>query len=307
MKEKKMNPKAVKLVLAVFLFSSWATVGHCAEALKKTVAVFEFQNDSGYSSMGNLGEDFSTQLSDALVQSGKFIVLTRKDLDVVMAEQDLAQSDRFAKSNAAQVGKIVPAQILVKGQITEFEENTSGGGQGLSVAGVSLGMKKSSAHIAIVIQLVDSTTGEILESKRVEGDAKAGGLSVGYSGAFDLNSSSFKKTPLGKAAQITIDQAVDFVAKKLASVPWKGKVVTVKDTLVFVNSGKNSGVAVGDAFVVYKEGEALIDPDTGMDLGSEATKVADIKVTDVQEKFSKAEVTGGKIEDVAKGDIVQAE
>jgi curli biogenesis system outer membrane secretion channel CsgG len=300
-----MRNKMPVFLMALALSWGWTTAGFCAGALKKTVAVFDFKNDSGYSSIGSLGQDFSTQLSDALVQSGKFIVLTRKDLDVVMAEQDLAASDRMAKANAAKTGKIVPAQILIKGQITEFQENTSGGGQGLSIKGVSLGMKKSSAHMAVIIQLVDSTTGEIIESKRVEGDASSGGLSVGYSGAIDVNSSSFKKTPLGKAVQITIDQAVDYLARKLSLLPWEGKVVTVKDALVFVNSGKTAGIQVGDAFAIYREGEALIDPDTGMNLGSEKTKIADIKITDVQEKFSKAQVTDGKIEDIVAGNIVQ--
>ncbi len=300
-----MKTRVLTCVLALAFSTGSATAGFCASALKKTVAVFEFKNDSGYSSIANLGRDFSTQLSDALVQSGKFVVLTRKDLDVVMAEQDLAASDRMAKSNTAKVGKIVPAQILIKGQITEFEENTSGGGQGLSIKGISLGMKKSSAHMAVIIQLIDSTTGEILESKRVEGDASGGGLSIGYSGVVDVNSSSFKKTSLGKAVQVTIDQAVNYLAKKLSALPWQGKVVAVKDGLVYVNSGETTGVRVGDAFAIYKEGEALVDPDTGMNLGSEKTKVADVKVNDVQEKFSKAQVTGGKIEGIAKGDIVQ--
>ena len=300
-----MQKKFLTLLAVVGLTLSWTTSGFCTSALKKTVAVFDFKNDSGWSSVATLGQDFSTQLSDALVQSGKFIVLTRKDLDVVMAEQDLAASDRMAKSNTAQVGKIVPAQILIKGQITEFEENTGGGGQGISIKGISLGMKKSSAHMAVIIQLIDSTTGEILESKRVEGEAKGGGLSVGYSGAIDVNSSSFKSTPLGKAIQVTIDQAVDYLAKKLSSIPWKGKVVTVKDGLVFVNSGVTAGVSVGDTFSIYKEGEAMVDPDTGMNLGSEKTKIAEVKVNDVQEKFSKAAVTSGKAEDVGKGDIVE--
>lgn len=300
-----MRSKALTFLMALALSLGWTTSGFCAGALKKTVAVFDFKNDSGYSSIISLGQDFTTQLSDALVQSGKFIVLTRTDLDVVMGEQDLAASDRMAKSNTAQIGKIVPAQILIKGQITEFEENTGGGGQGISIKGVSLGMKKSSAHMAVIIQLIDSTTGEILESKRVEGEASGGGLSIGYSGAVDVNSSSFKKTPLGKAIQITIDQAVDYLATKLSSLPWQGKVVTVKDGLVFVNSGTTAGVQAGDLFAIYQEGEALIDPDTGMNLGSEKTKIADIKISDVQEKFSKAQITNGKIEDIAKGNIVQ--
>ncbi|MCR4336809.1 MAG: hypothetical protein NUV91_03285 [Candidatus Omnitrophica bacterium] len=300
-----MRNKVAIFFMAVGISLGLATTGFCANALKKTVAVFEFENDSGWSSIANLGYDFTTQLSDALVQSGKFIVLTRKDLDVVMAEQDLAASDRMAKSNTAQIGKVVPAQILIKGRITEFQEDTSGGGQGISIKGVSLGMKKSSAHMAVIIQLIDSTTGEIIESKRVDGEASGGGLSVGYSGVVDVNSSSFKKTPLGKAVQITIDQAVAYLSQKLSSMPWQGKVVTVKDGLVFVNSGTTAGVQSGNTFAIYKEGEALIDPDTGINLGSEKTKVADIRVTDVQEKFSKAQVTSGKLEEISKGDIVQ--
>ena len=126
-----------KVIIALVLVLSFVVAGNCyaAKALKKTVAVFDFKNDSGYSAKANLGKDFSMQLSDALIQSGKFIVLSRKDLDVVMAEQDLSKSSRFAKTNSAKTGKIVPAQILIKGQITEFQENTSGGGQGLNIKG----------------------------------------------------------------------------------------------------------------------------------------------------------------------------
>ena len=263
------------------------------ENLKKTVAVFDFENDSGFGGAVRLGNDFTVQLTDALVQSGKFNVLTRQDLDVVFAEQDLAASGRMAKSTTAQTGKAIPAQILIKGQITEFEENTSGGGQGFSISGVSLGTKKSSASMAVIIQLIDSTTGQVIDSKRVEGEARSGGLSIGYSGSFDLSSSNFKKTPLGEAVQMAIDRGVEYIADKLSQVPWKGKVVTFKDGIVFINAGENTNVKVGDTFQVLREGESLVDPDTGMDLGSEATRLGRIKVIDVQPKFSKAQVEGG--------------
>lgn len=272
--------------------------------LKKTVAVFDFENDSGYRGEVRLGDDFTVQLTDALVQSGEFNVLTRQDLDVVFAEQDLAASGRMAKSTTAQKGKAIPAQVLIKGKITEFEENTSGGGQGFSISGVSLGTKKSTASMAVIIQLIDSTTGEVIESKRVEGEARSGGLSIGYSGSFDLSSSNFKSTPLGKAVQMTIDRAVEFIAQGLSDIPWKAKVVTFKDGLVFVNAGENANLEVGNIFRILREGEALIDPDTGIDLGSETTKVADIRIVDVQPKFSKAEVIGSGV-DVKAGDLVR--
>jgi len=294
------------LLFAVLILSlSLVPDVHAAKPLKKTIAVFDFQNDSGYSSIANIGQDLSIQLSDALVQSGKFVVLSRKDLDVVFAEQDLAASDRMAKSNTAQKGKAIPAQILIKGQITEFQENTSGGGQGISIQGFSIGGKKSSAHVAVIIQLIDSTTGEIIDSQRVEGEANSGGLSVGYSGSFGINSSSFQKTPLGKAVQMAIDRAVKYVSDRMADIPWQGKVVTVNDGLVFVNAGSNADMTLGKTLSVWKEGEALIDPDTGMNLGSDAEKVASIEITNVQEKFSKAKVTSGDLASISKGDLVK--
>jgi len=291
-------------IVGLVLFLSFITSNPAfAAGLKKTVAVFEFENDSGYHAWVNMGHDFSDQLSDSLVQSGDFIVLSRKDLDVVLAEQDLAASDRFAKSNTAQIGKVVPAQILVKGKIASFEENTSSGGQGLSIKGISLGTKSSSTSIGVIVQLIDSTTGQILDSKRVDGEAKAGGLSIGYSGAFDINSSDFKKTPVGKATQMAIDRAGDYISKKMQDIPWQGKVVTVKDGLVFVNAGESTGVKVGDSFSVYKEGEALVDPDTGINLGSDRSKITDITITEVQEKFAKAQASGD-ISTISKGDLI---
>ncbi len=288
---------------AVFLFAN-IQPSLATAALKKTVAVFDFKNDSGYNSLGNLGQDFSTQLSDALVKSGKFVVLTRKDLDAVFAEQDLAASGRMAKSTAAQKGKTIPAQILVKGRITEFEENTSGGGQGLSVEGFTIGTKKSSAHVAVIVQLIDSTTGQIIDSERVEGEARSGGFSFGYSGSFSINTSNFKKTPLGKAVQMAIDRAVKYISDKMADIPWQAKVVMVKDNKVYINAGENANIKGGTVFSVYHQGEALVDPETGMELGREKQKIADIKVVEVQEKFSKADILGTPKIPIERGDLV---
>ncbi|MCF7870090.1 MAG: hypothetical protein K9L84_04990 [Candidatus Omnitrophica bacterium] len=271
---------------------------------KKTVAVVGFENASGLRSYINLGDDFTTQLTDALIQSGKFTVLSRTELAKVFGEQDLAASGRMAKSLTAKKGKAIPAQILVTGKITEFQKGTEGGSQGLSIAGVSIGGSKSTAHIATIIQIIDSTTGEVLDSKRVEGKAEAGGFSIGYSGSFSIGTSSFKKTPLGKATQIAIDRAVDYIARELSGMPWKGRVVTVKDGLVYINSGSNAGIDSGMTFAVWRKGESLTDPETGIELGSENKKIADIQVTEVYPKYSKAKVVMGDTSAIQRSDLV---
>ncbi len=257
---------------------------------RKTIAVTRFQNNSGIVSYLTMGDDFAAQLTDALKQSGRFIVLSRQDLGAVLAEQDLVKGGRVAKSLTAQTGKVIPAQILVTGSITEFQENTSGGAQGLSISGVNIGMSKSNAHIAVIIQIIDSTTGEILDSQRIEGLADSSGFGVGYSGSFSIGSSSFQKTPLGKATQIAIDRAVEYISQRAANYRWQGRVVTVKDGLVYINAGSDAGIVPGKTFTVYKKGESLVDPETGIELGSEKTKIADILVSEVEPKFSKAKI-----------------
>ncbi|MDD4955407.1 MAG: CsgG/HfaB family protein [Candidatus Omnitrophica bacterium] len=300
--------KFISLLAFLLLFSLTASAQNQPNFIrvsgpKKTIAVARFENTSGINSYLTLGDDFSAQLSDALIQSGMFTVLSRKDLGAVLTEQDLAQSGRMAKSLSAQKGKVIPAQILITGNITEFEENTKGGDQGLSIHGVSIGMGKSDAHIAVIVQIIDSTTGEILDSQRVEGLADAAGFSVGYSGSFSVGSSSFKKTPLGKATQIAIDRAVEYISQRLSRIPWQGRVVSVKDGLVYLNAGLDAGVVAGETFIVCRKGETLIDPETGAELGSEKTKIGDIVVSEVQAKFSKAKILSSTAP-IAPSDIV---
>jgi len=270
---------------------------------KKTIAVVGFENASGIAGFVNLGDDFTTQLTDALMQTEKFTILSRTELDKVFIEQDLAASGRMAKSMSTSKGKAIPAQILVTGKITEFQEDSDGGNQGLTIHGVSLGGSKSNAHIGVIIQIIDSTTGEVLDSRRVEGKATSSGFSIGYSGSFNIGTSSFKSTPLGKATQIAIDKAVIYISDKIAAFPWKGRVVTVKGNLVYINAGADAGIVTGSTFAVYRQGESLVDPETGIDLGSERTKIGDISVVEVQPKYSKATVSNSS-QEIVTADLV---
>jgi curli biogenesis system outer membrane secretion channel CsgG len=302
----------LKVIKSLFILAIFCLVINTVEAKpastsfsgpKKTIAVARFNNTSGINSYINLGDDFSAQLTDALLQSGKFIVVSRQDLGAVLTEQDLADSGRLAKSLTASKGKIIPAQILVTGNITEFEQNTGGGAQGLNIHGVTIGGAKSDAHVAVIVQIIDSTTGEILDSQRVEGLADASAFTIGYSGSWSLGSSSFKKTPLGKATQIAIDRSVVYISDRLARLPWQGRVVTVKEGLVYVNAGSNAGIKSGMNFVVYRKGESLVDPETGAELGAEKKKVADIVIFEIEPKFSKAKILS-KTDEIKPSDLV---
>jgi curli biogenesis system outer membrane secretion channel CsgG len=261
---------------------------------KKVIAVSRFEQRAQYRHYGKMGTGMADQLADALVNSNNFVVVERQTLSDVLGEQNLANSGRAAKSKSAQIGKIVPAQILIKGTVTEFEEKSGGSGSGFNFGGIQLGSDAAEAHVAVILRIIDSSTGQVLASERVEGKAKSGGTTFGLSkGGFGFKSSGFKKTPLGKAVQIVIDRAVVKITQKLDPIPFEGKVIKMSGGTVFTNMGKRNGLNQGDTFTVFSPGEEMIDPDTGENLGSDRTEVGKITITSVKDKFSKASIESG--------------
>ena len=292
------------LTLAALLLAGAAQ----AATLKKIVAVSRFENKTSWKGQVSLDDGMADQLTDALMQSGQFVVMERQTLGDVTAEQDLANSGRAQKSQSAQTGKLVNAQILVKGVVTEFEENSAGSQNGIGFGGFKVGNNRAEAHVGLIIRLIDSTTGEVLYSQRVEGKATSGGVAFGMNtGGVQFGTAAFSKTPLGKAMQETIDNAVNVIATKLKTVPFEARIIKVNnDTDLLISGGAKTGIAEGDAFTIYSVGENLVDPTTGEQLGSELEKKGTVKVTKVEEKYAKAH-SDGSLKGIKAGDIVKAQ
>lgn len=298
--------KRFKIFLWLILFLGITLdSGFCAQ-LKKTIAVSRFENSTDTAGQAAIGTGMADQLADALIQSGNFVVIERQTLEDIINEQDIAASGRAAVSQTAQTGKLIPVQILIKGAVSEFEAETQKGGTGISISGISLGSNKATAHVAVILRIIDSTSGQVLDSVRVEGEAKAKGMKIGIAqGGVDFGTESFKKTPLGKATQIAIDKAVVEISSRLDKIPFEGRIVKVEEGTIYTNMGTRNGVAQGNVFSVLAEGEALTDPVTGEKLGAEKAKAGEIKITSVEEKFSRAAAQlGGNFE---RGMILKAE
>ena len=179
--------------------------------------------------------------------------------------------------------------------MTEVEDKQSGGEGGISFRGLRVGGGKSEAQVTVIVKLIDTTSGEIVAKERIVGKAGNTSLKVGVDVAgVSTDLGGFKKTPLGQAAQDCINQAVEFIAKKMEEFPFEGSVIKVSDSGVIVNRGEEFGVEAGQALQMSTEGETLTDPDTGAILGKEPGKaIGKLKVTRVDKKFSTCQVTEG--------------
>lgn len=270
--------------------------------LRYSITVHKFKNEAGWHGQWDLGDGFTTIMTDVLNESGKFIVLGDTEMrTAALNEQDFVATGRTAGGKKApKMGRMTPAQLLVRGSITHVQE-TAGGEGGFGFRGISIGGSRAKAEVNITMYLVDSETGQVVASKKVVGKSGKGGLGIGYHGSAlggltgDL--SGFKKDNVGKACENAVAQGVKFLIKQLDDITWEGTVVLVKGDKVIINRGTREGVEVGAKFKVGKV-EELVDPDTGEVLDSDMTTIAELEATKVKEKiaYCKAVIGGDAVQ-----------
>lgn len=289
---------------AVALICLPLTLFGAAGNLRYTITVSKFENEANWRGRWSLGEGFETLMTDRLKATDQFIVLGTAEMrNAAMNEQDFADSARAAGGKKApKIGRMTPAQLLVRGSITHVQE-TAGGSGGVGFKGVRVGGSGGKAEINMTIYLVNSETGQVAASKSVTGKSYKRGLNLGYYGSklggLTGGLGGFLDDNVGKACADAVDQCVGFLTEQLAEIPWEGTVVLASPDKVVINRGTREGVAVGMKFVAGGV-EEIVDPDTGEVLDSEMTKVATLEVTEVKEKVATCKALSGG-DKVAKG------
>jgi curli biogenesis system outer membrane secretion channel CsgG len=165
-------------------------------------------------------------LTTALVQSNRYRVLERQNIDSLKSEMALTGSG-YTDTSGVKKGGVKGADLLVMGAVTGWEPGSSGGGGGLGGGGmlgtasalfgaVKGAYKKSS--MAMDIRIVDTHTSEVLTATRVEGVAKdvsLGGALAGFGGSGGMGGAlgGYAKTPMEKAIRTCLYNATKFIAE----------------------------------------------------------------------------------------------
>ncbi len=277
------------------------------DGLKKRLAVVRMENkvrtpipDASW----NIGDGLTEMLISELFKTSRFIMVERSALADVVKEQELGQTGLVRKETAAKVGEVLGAQLLVAGAVTEFEAKSGGGGGGVGFSGLNLAMKTSSAHVGVDIRLVDASTGQILKSYNANASAQETGFGFGATvKGVSFGSDAFMKTPLGEATREAIFKAVMFIVGEMERVPWSGRVVQVKEGSVYVNAGANVNLRPGMRLAAFCKGEDLVDPATGLILGSKDDFAGMVTLMQIEEKFSVGMFVGNGA--LKRGDILK--
>ena len=247
---------------AVLVFLAAAPVFAQDKTIKRKVAIGRFTNETQYGKgifYDKENDPMRKQaldiLSSKLAQSGKFILLEREDLDVLVAE---------AGANMNKIG----ADYIILGSITEFGRKNEGHDQVFSST------KTQTVEAGVSIRLVDAATGLIIYSDEAKGYAETTTkqtLGIGGTAGFDATLSD-------KAISAALSQLVENIINKCMDKPWRSYLLAEDGGSYIIGGGASQGLAVGDKFNVYKKGRKVKNPQTGMEIELPGTLIGVVTV-----------------------------
>lgn len=169
-------------------------------------------------------------------------------------------------------------------------------------AGGARRAQTAEGEVGLRMRLVDAADALLLANRfeAVVKQPRPAFAGPGTVGGLDAN---VWRTSIGQAMLAAVNQGTFEIVKAAGPLSPSGRVVKAEGSRVWVNLGTGI-LSVGDTLLVTAEGEALVDPETGLDLGGSATEVARLTVIQTEARFSIAEVlsaTGTP----ARGDIVE--
>jgi curli biogenesis system outer membrane secretion channel CsgG len=278
---------------------------------KRTIAVGTIDALGAYAgaaSSWNVGGSIAAMFVTALRESDRVTVVERAALSQIVTEQELATSGVSAGTAAPTPGRVVPAQFLLVGAVSEF--NPGEGGTGVSAGGIGgiglgLALNRNTGSVALDMRLVNTRTGEIAHTFSVKRQVST--TNVGVTGTYQgisLGGNQFWSTPLGEATRLAVTDAVIEIARGLSRQPWQGQVVEYDGRALIVNAGAEAGVRVGDRMRIERMGRVLTDPATGQVLSAQNYSIGMVTITEVQPRFATGTFQGTQPQPPVRGDFV---
>lgn len=279
------NHLSIFVLVATFLLPSISPAQEKAtlavSSVKPTRALAASVNADKKLSLDRIIESFDGQLIDRVNATRKFEIVGRSELADVINEQSLGASGNVDSKTAAKAGKLAGAKFLLVASVDDFQDYM----EKATFEGTGRTATKRVFRFSIVAKIYDSTTGKLLESANFQTGNDA------FKQIQQERNYSVKDGELSDEMMVAVARSLaEKIAVHVADVVFPAKILVKRDAVVTINRGEGGGLAVGDALNVFALGEELIDPDTKESLGREEVKVGKVKITEVNPKFSKAEV-----------------
>jgi hypothetical protein len=216
---------------------------------------------------GNEINIFEADILNHLVQSRRFTVLSRNNINHILNEHNFVLRNNVARGERTRIGNLLGADVLVHVSIVQasFDERN----ERIPITGQV--RRVISGGVKINVSIFDASTGQIRYANNYSIDA-------------DSSYQSLSAVLAEIAKIVSSDIIYGIFPLRIIQVNPNGE--------IFLNTG-GSLLSVGQILTVYKEGDQLIDPYSGESLGSAENQVGLIEISRVESRFSAAVILEG--------------
>ncbi len=235
-------------------------------------------------------ERLRDQLLVKLSHSNRFQLLERQQMEQLLDEKlfDAVSSDRDL---APYLAELADADFFVLGSVDRFDV-------ALQTRKIPYVDRMERDHYGLVeasLRIVDVHDGKVVGAEKISirellpADEPVDSLTA-YDALFD------------KMSEAMVTRLVQRI------YPMKVLAVAPGGT-VYLNRGRDGGLNRGDRLGIYRPGQEMIDPDSGLSFGRMETKVAVVEIEEVEPFRSRAKIVEGGVQagDIAKMQLTAAE
>ena len=241
-----MNRKLFTIILfgIIFLMPTFAQ----ERTIKRIVAIGRFTNETQYGKglfydreNDPMRKQAMDILSAKLAASGKFILLEKDDLEVLLSESE----DNLSN---------IKADYVILGSITQYGRKNEGQQKVFSST------KTQTVEAGVSIRLVEVATRLTIYADEAMGFAETTSkttMGLGGTAGFDATLSD-------KALSAAMSQLVENIINKCMDKPWKGYILSKEEDNFVISGGTSQGINTGDVFNLYLRGKQIKNPQSGM-------------------------------------------
>jgi TolB-like protein len=258
-----MRTLVIVSLLALSCVTARATTAD-STATRNVVAIMDFKNN-GHKDYDYLKSSLSSMLATTFALSNRIQVVERSQLKKIVSEMKIGMSGLVDAKQAAHVGKVAGANMVVLGSFTNLG------------AAIRVDAKVINVETGIIIpKATASAKADKIDQLDVAMDSLARVLLANLTG---------EELRPPKAAAAVKDAEPAAVAQRV-----EGYVIEVDGNTIAVNIGTEKDLAPGMVLAIFEE-TTKVDPNTGAITGKTMTRLGEATITKVLDKMAVCQVT----------------
>jgi len=252
--------------------------------LKRKILLLSFKNNTG-EPVDFVVDAVYTAIKNRLLNSDEVILVERSAMQKYLQRQGLSLASLSDKTVLIHAGEDLGVQGFFFGSIDRLL---------LSHSTTEEGKEQAWATIALRINLIDARTASLVVSAKGSNNLyKTGATGPGC-----------RIRAVKAAVNQALKEALPPILKECRNLPWETRIIKVDGKKIYIDSGRDTGLRVGDVLKVYQKGTDIVIPSTRIIVGRQnGPLLGKIQVIDFF-GLDAAIAVAKEGDDFKKGDIV---